>query len=377
MWFYGARGGGSVDFGFLTPVFDNLRAGVTLFFVLSGFLLFRPYVAAALRASPTPSSRAYFRNRALRILPAYWAILLAAAVLFHRELLAAPYQLAANLLFLQNYVPAYMPSSNGGIGIVPAWSLAIEVVFYLLVPVLGAGAIVLARRTYLTPERAVLVPVVAMALVGIASKVALRTFDLGAIWEWSFLAHADWFAAGMGLALMRVRWEDGRVRFGRTSACLAVVTAIGLILGAAAAYQRRSLSFIEYQTPIAAGCALLLGVVVFSPGSRLVRMLSSRPMLAAGLASYSLFLWHDPLVRAFQHAGLTFDGRFGFLVNLTIIGTVSGAASALTYRFVEKPALARKRAWQRGPEAGVQAEPVGSIEESDLRPGRAASALAK
>ncbi len=51
-----------------------------LFFVLSGFLLWRPIASAVLRGRRLPSVRRYARNRALRILPAYWVVLLATAL---------------------------------------------------------------------------------------------------------------------------------------------------------------------------------------------------------------------------------------------------------------------------------------------------------
>src|SRR3972149_11763489 len=182
VWLYGAPDGGSVDLGPLTKGFDTLRAGVTLFFVLSGFLLFRPYVSSALRGRPAPSLGNYLRNRALRIIPAYWVILLLVAVLFHRSLFEAPKQLLANMLFLQDYVTAYMPHLNGGVGIVPAWSLAIEVVFYVTVPLLGGLGITLAARAALPPTAAVVAPIVVMVAGGIGAKVALRALEFG--WGW-------------------------------------------------------------------------------------------------------------------------------------------------------------------------------------------------
>src|SRR5437867_250399 len=56
-------------------VYANLPVGVTLLFILSSFLLYRPFAAAILRARPLPSIRTYLVNRALRILPAYWIVL--------------------------------------------------------------------------------------------------------------------------------------------------------------------------------------------------------------------------------------------------------------------------------------------------------------
>jgi len=73
-WRYGAEGGSRAHLGLVNRfVLPHLPLGVTLFFSLSGFLLYQPFVAAALSGSPFPKVGTYFRNRALRILPAYWA----------------------------------------------------------------------------------------------------------------------------------------------------------------------------------------------------------------------------------------------------------------------------------------------------------------
>src|SRR5919109_4752033 len=111
---------GAVRLGVMSRfVFPNLPVGVTLFFALSGFLLYRPFAGALMRAQDGPRLRAYLRNRALRILPAYWVILLASACLlqsvFVREtaydlgtgsLVDRPVTLIATGLFVQNYHPS-------------------------------------------------------------------------------------------------------------------------------------------------------------------------------------------------------------------------------------------------------------------------------
>jgi len=61
----------SGSFGQLNQLFADLDQGLTLFFALSGFLLYRPFAAALLDRRAMPGSRAYLRNRALRIIPAY------------------------------------------------------------------------------------------------------------------------------------------------------------------------------------------------------------------------------------------------------------------------------------------------------------------
>jgi peptidoglycan/LPS O-acetylase OafA/YrhL len=76
--------------------------------------------------------------------------------------------------------------------------------------------------------------------------------------------------------------------------------------------------------------------------SILVAVLESRPLFLAGLASYSLFLWHEPITRLFAEQGLTVGGRAGFVANIGVVAVVSGVLAAATYRLVERPALARK-----------------------------------
>jgi len=55
----------------------RLDVGVAVFFVLSGYLLYRPFVRALLRDEPLPSIRRYFRHRLLRIVPLYWVVVVA------------------------------------------------------------------------------------------------------------------------------------------------------------------------------------------------------------------------------------------------------------------------------------------------------------
>lgn len=356
VYFYGAPDARAVDLGPLTKVVDNFRAGVTLFFVLSGFLLYRVFVAAALRGRSMPSVRQYLRNRALRIVPAYWVILIGVALVFQSELLTDPLMLLANMLFLQNYVPSYLVGGEQGLGIVPAWSLVIEVSFYLLVPILGYIAVRLAARRG-RGIAAALVPVGAMLAAGIAAKAisrAMEPSDALAIWNHALPTHADWFAAGMALAVLRVLHEDGRLHLRRTWIVAGTLIAVLVGLLSAKLYYQGALTGLEQQTANALLFAVALGYVVLTPPqARAVRWLSVRPIVFLGLASYSLFLVHDPIVRGFRDWGLTLGGTSGFIVNLALIAGVSVILASLSYLYVERPALGRKRSWQVGDRAGL------------------------
>ena len=86
-WFYSNPDGGPLWDGEAGSIpFESMAFGVTLFFALSGFLLYRPFLVAAFEPDRRPSVSAYFRNRALRILPAYWVILLIVSLVLQSAL---------------------------------------------------------------------------------------------------------------------------------------------------------------------------------------------------------------------------------------------------------------------------------------------------
>jgi peptidoglycan/LPS O-acetylase OafA/YrhL len=367
VWIYGTQSG-PVDAGYVSRfVLPHLPVGVTLFFALSGYLLYRPIAKSLLATGEVPGVRNYLRNRALRILPAYWVILAVVAVVLPAALLRLspselvldrlvdrPDILVTNALLVHNYVPA---SLDTGIG--PAWSLAIEVIFYLSLPALALLARYFFRRAKSSPGRwlALLAAPAALLLLGAAGKAAavwlLPPGDLPghAILARSFLSFADLFAPGMVLAVLHVLVTRGEVRLPRRWASIVwtlllvdvvlvvVLTDRGILWdwGVANPYQRLT----------ALACALLVALVVLprsGPGrpTRLVRILDSRPLFLAGLASYSLFLWHEPIIRLLAEQGLTFVGRGGLVANIAVFALICGGLAAATYRFVERPALARK-----------------------------------
>lgn len=387
-WRFTAAGARRADLGLVERlVLPHLTLGVTLFFSLSGFLLYRPFVAAALSGSPSPKVGSYFRNRALRILPAYWVILLAVGVLLPAALVRQsrdrlvlgrlvehPWLVAQNATLTQGYSPRGLLS-----GIAPAWSLAAEVVFYLALPLLGLLAVVAARRAA-TPARrllAGLAPAGLLLVVGLSGRAVARFLipaegmtpgwdgDWHSVVVRSFWARADLFTFGMALAVVSVGLQQGLVRLPDRWPLVAATYAAVLGIPTLLLVDRGLIdkSMYAYQLPTSLACTLLLAVVVLrdraARPSPLIGLLSSRPVVAVGLASYSLFLWHDPLLRLLHALGLTMDGRGALAVNLAVLGLLSGLLSALTYRYVERPALRRKTRPQPHP-AHQTSQPLAS-----------------
>ena len=125
---------GKYTHGYVGLVFSRMEIGVPIFFVLSGFLLFGPWVRAAASGSAAPSVWRYARNRVRRIMPAYVVTVLVAYLIYHfREAGPNPGHswngLLRNLTLTQIYTDAYM-FSHLHQGLTQMWSLAVEVAFY-------------------------------------------------------------------------------------------------------------------------------------------------------------------------------------------------------------------------------------------------------
>ena len=167
---------GLVDIhGYFRPVPD----GVTLFFVLSGFLVGRILLEAL--ADPAPAWQALLRfwtRRWFRTLPAYLLVLVGLGVVSVARGHALPDGFLRYVFFVQNLAwphPGFFPE---------AWSLAVEEWFYLLVPVQMFSAVRLAREH---PDRAVLA-VVALVILAVMALRAFRVLD------WDPTTGGDWDA---------------------------------------------------------------------------------------------------------------------------------------------------------------------------------------
>jgi peptidoglycan/LPS O-acetylase OafA/YrhL len=376
VWLYSQPGGQRVDFGPMSRfVFPHLPLGVTLFFTLSAFLLYRPIVAAIVDGRPRPRVRTYLLNRGLRIMPAYLVVLVVVAVVLPAAMLRIgpttlelgrmvgdPVLLLRNAALAQNYAPESLLT-----GITPAWSLAVEAVFYLVLPLLGglAAAVAAARRVDGRNRLiAALIPAAVLLAVGLSGKAVaaswiVSTGSPSAGWDgdWhsvivrSFWGQADLFTFGIVLAVVYVGVERGLISFPRwwrwpvSAGVLAAAVAIAIF----ADHGLWSAGTNPYELTGALGCALLLALVVLHPVDTdvrprpLVRLLTTRLAVVVGLCSYSIFLWHEPLVRFLRSQGWTFPGQKGWLINLVVVMVITAVAAAATYRWVEQPALRRKR----------------------------------
>ena len=175
----------------------RLNVGVTIFFLISGFLLYRPFVAARMQGRAAPRIRDFYRRRVLRIVPAYWLALTVLAIWPGLSLVFSDH-FWVYYGFLQVYNRFWI---LGGLGI--AWSLCIEVTFYLLLPFYAmAVARWLAGRAPERQARAELWLLAALALAAVAGRTIQHSITDQSIFAFTLPGTFDWFALGMGLAVV-------------------------------------------------------------------------------------------------------------------------------------------------------------------------------
>jgi peptidoglycan/LPS O-acetylase OafA/YrhL/4-amino-4-deoxy-L-arabinose transferase-like glycosyltransferase len=344
--------------------YARLDVGVAIFFVLSGFLLYRPFVARRLDGRARPDTRNYLRNRFLRIYPGYWLALTVLVVALDTRA-RDEIQSLWDLVMYYGLFQSYSADTALG-GLQQAWTLTNEVAFYLLLPLWAAGAAWLARR--LRPERAVRAEVMALAAAAAGalafrywvqtvdtSDVTLGTIDPRVHW---LPANFHMFVPGMALALATewarhrrpatlVRVLDGLRRhplacWAAAAACFWMVsTQLGLGFEVGASAPRTSIA----KELLYAGVGFFVVLPVALAGASLprsLRWLGSRPMVTLGVLSYGIYLWHEGVFEIYRTMAdvEVFQGSLPPALVVTVVGSV--VAAGLSYVLVERPALSFK-----------------------------------
>lgn len=302
--------------------------GVDVFFVISGYLI-TGIIESERRRGVFSFSRFYLR-RARRILPAYIVVtgLVAATAYFFlmpRELKAFGRTLAASATFLTNHAFArgggYFEPTADQAPLLHLWSLAVEEQFYLIWPVALVGLSIAALRRY---RGAAILLLLGASLAGaqlmLASGQSLTAFYLAPFRAWEFLV-------GAVLALRIAPPVQGR-KIGNLAASVGLLLLAFSVWGLSRATTFPGLAAV----PACLGAGLLIWSGS-SDASRPAAWLSSRPMVKLGTISYSLYLWHWPLLVF----GRIYLGRPLQPLEGVAIALASLPLAWMTWRFVEQP----------------------------------------
>jgi peptidoglycan/LPS O-acetylase OafA/YrhL len=279
-----------------------ITAGPWIFFVTSGCLLYLPFAASHLRGAAPVDSVNYAIHRIARIYPAYWAAIAFFTFVVPRVNIYGLHGFLLNATLTQTYVHVN-PFVDG---LPPAWSLVVEISFYLFLPFYALLIAGLARR-----GRPLVVELAGLAVlfaIGLIAIVALAN-GLDAPWVMVLPQHLGAFALGMFLAVLRTQpWSPGTAarvqRVGRDawvwwSLALAAFVAIPVVL------RLDPLSAPNTGQAIALNlCQMIVGVCIVVPAvlgpqdrGAIRRVLSSRPAVYLGLVSYGIYLWHWYILR--------------------------------------------------------------------------------
>ena len=293
---HAAYGTGEYNHGYLGLMYSRLEIGVAIFYVLSGLLLFGPWMQVnATRAAP-PQVRRYAWNRVRRIMPAYVVTVLLAYIVYHfRTPGPNPGHtwegLVRNLTLTQIYSADYFERYMHQ-GLTQMWSLAVEVAFYAVLPVLAYALLTVLCQRRWRPVL-LLTGLVALAAISPVWVIVLHTTDWlpkgAGLWLPHYLA---WFVGGMLLAALRAMGVRCRAFAAIPLAALSYLVVSTPIVG----YANESVLDMGQNLAKTVGYAVIATLVVapLALGDRgtYARLLSSRPMVWLGEISYEIFLLH-------------------------------------------------------------------------------------
>ena len=349
---------------------------VGTFFALSGFLLFRPFVEATLDGTPFPNLRDYAVGRLLRLVPLYWVALFFYITVFPDVQLPTN---AIGWVALFGFGQIYVAGGEFW-AIFAAWTLGVEMAFYLALPLLSL-LVRRVARAFGTSVRdrmiGVYVVLVAQVVFSVTVKVLIIIFrdttHPSLVWMPSML---DWFAVGMFFSTLAaaqargvplpgwIRWMSDRPWFCWGSALGVVWVAVQL-----------RYYFIYFPTMgqslarhgahgLGAGLLLLPLTLGDQYKGAIRAVMRSWVFASLGAISYGLYLWHPGFVKLFFRMGLEGEVPRGRWWQLLFVVAASIVVATVTYWGVERPAMdlspsrRRRRAEARRAAASVAAPPT-------------------
>ena len=339
----------------LGRVLERTDAGVQVFFVLSAYLLYRPFVERRLAGHPDPPVAGFWLRRGARIFPGYWVALAGCVAFFGLKFFAR-----TDVVVFGTLTQVY-DISRFNQGISQSWSLATELGFYALLPLLAwLGAKAWRGRAPRTALATELCALTALALVAYGARQWAYSTEAPVrrlIGYWT-IGNLDAFAIGMALALV-VCYVESAERgplLHRWARVWPWWLAAGAVLWWASAWSGLPLGFAEFSAHhdfvrqvsyVTFASLLVVPLALWPDGPGLARAaLRSRLVGFVGLVSYGLYLWHQAVLSRIVDADRIFRAPFWTTLAAGIVAT--SVIATLSYLLVEKPLLDWARVATRG-----------------------------
>ena len=338
-------------YGAIGLLLSVLIKSVWVFFVLSGYLIARPTIAAYCAGRPLPNLPRYLRRRILRIVPAFWVTLVVTAVVLGTHGAGAG-DIAAVILLAQTYAASAFGDSIG-----QAWTLGAEMTFYLLVPVAGFVAVALTGRRLDQRRRvtAVVLTAGAIFVVSLAAGLFIGRDD-----EHLRFAPAILFAFMPGVVLAALeqvlpQYVRDR-RAGRVLALAVLVVSLALFVAAGLPGSPSG----SGRLVVVLGSGGILAAILLKQWTdgTCWRLLDNPPLRWVGERSYSTYLLHLLAIQVFLRH-VTGGSDWSALLWLTCATfALTLPLAALMYRWVEVPFLRLAAKPRRAARAPAEPAPI-------------------
>lgn len=354
-----------------TAISRMLAAGVYLFFAVSGYLITGPFIRALVHGERLPRVGGYFLRRGARILPGYWVAFLVFLLVVRPVPGVRPYQWPVHLLMLQSIWP-HVGEAEAIYGV--AWTLGVEIVFYVVVPLVASVLRALHRGPWRPGGLAILLTASGVATI-VWNYVGRHHFGASTSVPALIAQHGPqvwWYAfcPGALIALAPLAGDDGwgwrsfRKLSSRPVLCAGVVV---LLWTAAYTMERSgSLLLVTLSPPVyVVACGVVLGCAV-SAGSWIVP--PARVLAPIGLVSYGIYLWHWTVIDfLFSHTSVGLRGvGLPWLLDGLMVLAITLPLATLSWFGIERPLMHRAARWAKR-HAKPRSEPAVYVVQPGVR----------
>ncbi|HAU0352204.1 TPA: acyltransferase, partial [Legionella pneumophila] len=320
----------------LLVIFDHLHInlvpagflGVDVFFVISGFLITQ--IIFRNTKTQTFSLTKFYLNRMRRILPALMLVLLVSSVMSYFLLLVpdlknystsllATILSSSNIYFWKFINIGYFSTDATIQQLLHTWSLGVEEQFYLIWPII---LIVLTKKF---TDKKIILGTILLTIISFFAYFLLRKHPLLAYY--SPITRAFELLTG---ALVALNFDNIPAVSNKYLKNLGSILGLFLIIYPACAFTNNDFPSIKILLPCL-GTALLIYTGKNNQGFA-SKIIENRILVFIGLISYSLYLWHWPLISYLNYLKIPINFTIGFVFILILLLT-----STFTYKFVELP----------------------------------------
>jgi peptidoglycan/LPS O-acetylase OafA/YrhL len=305
----------------------NGKAGVYLFFLLSSFLLSRPFFARGLPSYTGPKLRQYWKRRFLRIYPLYTAYILFFGMATYVGTNIVGYDLGAFSFSPREVLRQLLLLEGRGL----TWTIIVEFKFYLLLPFITYLAIHLQKRAAPIFVILLFLGLIFLSLIAFP-PASVKNNDLslsGYLYIFLLGTLMGWLDINFSISIQK--HLSGKVS---TYIGLIGTTMIFVLTPSIYSFIFHSVSYDYFHTrPLPHVLAWFFVLIAVIYGSGLLnKIMLSQFLTHMGTISFSIYLLHSPIISFARRGGLSGVGGFWFVALVTVV------VSILSYRLIEKPA---------------------------------------